>query len=90
MTALATNYRIFDLPWTPDDDESQRLKKTARALLLVFAALGIAIPLIPMTERPPPPPLPATAPAPRRSASCAPAPTCSQSSRAGAAPSGTG
>jgi protein TonB len=59
MTALATNYRIFDLPWTPDDDESQRLKKTARALLLVFAALGIAIPLIPMTERPPPPPLPA-------------------------------
>jgi len=59
MTALATNYRIFDLPWTPDDDESQRLKKTARALLLVFAALGIVIPLIPMSERPPPPPLPA-------------------------------
>jgi TonB family protein len=59
MTALAANYRIFDLPWTPDDDESQRLKKTARALLLVFAALGIVIPLIPMTERPPPPPLPA-------------------------------
>ncbi len=59
MTALATNYRIFDLPWTPDDDESRRLKKTARALLLVFAALGIVIPLIPMSERPPPPPLPA-------------------------------
>ena len=59
MTAIAANYRIFDLPWTPDDDESQRLKKTARALLLVFAALGIVIPLIPMSERPPPPPLPA-------------------------------
>jgi TonB family protein len=58
MTALAANYRIFDLPWTPDEDESRRLKKTARALLLVFAALGIVIPLIPMSERPPPPALP--------------------------------
>jgi TonB family protein len=58
MTALAYNYRIFDLPWTPDEDEQQRLKKTARALLLVFAALGILIPLIPMSERPPPAALP--------------------------------
>ena len=58
MTALAANYRIFDLPWTPDEDESQRLRKTARAFLLVFAALGIVIPLIPMSEKPPPPALP--------------------------------
>jgi protein TonB len=58
MTALAANYRIFDLPWTPDEDETRRLKKTARTLLLVFAAIGIVIPLIPMSERPPPPPLP--------------------------------
>jgi TonB family protein len=59
VTALAANYRIFDLPWTPDEDEQQRLKKTARTLLLVFAALGILIPLIPMSERPPPLALPA-------------------------------
>lgn len=58
MTALAANYRIFDLPWTPDEDEQQRLKKTARTLLLVFAAIGILIPLIPMSERAPPPALP--------------------------------
>jgi protein TonB len=58
MTTLAANYRIFDLPWTPDEDEQQRLKKTARTLLLVFAAIGILIPLIPMSERPPPPALP--------------------------------
>ena len=58
MTALAANYRIFDLPWTPDEDETRRLKKTARTLLLVFAAIGILVPLIPMSERPPPPPLP--------------------------------
>jgi protein TonB len=59
VTALAANYRIFDLPWTPDEDEEQRLKKTARTLLLLFAAIGIVIPLIPMSERPPPPALPA-------------------------------
>ena len=58
MTALAANYRIFDLPWTPDEDEQQRLRKTARIALLVFAALGILIPLLPMSERPPPPALP--------------------------------
>ena len=58
MTALAANYRIFDLPWTPDEDEQQRLRKTARTLLLLFAAIGIVIPLIPMSERPPPPALP--------------------------------
>jgi hypothetical protein len=49
VTALAANYRIFDLPWTPDEDEEQRLKKTARTLLLVFAAIGTVIPLIPMS-----------------------------------------
>ncbi len=58
MSTLAANYRIFDLPWTPDDDEQQRLKKTARFALILFAALGILIPLIPMNERPPPPALP--------------------------------
>jgi TonB family protein len=58
MTALAANYRIFDLPWTPDADEERRLKKTARTALLAFAALGILIPLIPVSERPKPAPLP--------------------------------
>jgi len=58
MSALAVNYRIFDLPWTPDEDEQQRLKKTARFALILFASLGIIIPLIPMSARPPPPALP--------------------------------
>lgn len=58
MSTLAANYRIFDLPWTPDEDEQQRLKKTARFALILFASLGILIPLIPMSARPPPPALP--------------------------------
>ena len=59
MSAIAANYRIFDLPWTPDEDEQKRLRRTARSLLIAFAAIGILIPLIPMSERPPPPALPA-------------------------------
>ena len=58
MTTLAANYRIFDLPWTPDDDEQRRFRKTAVIALLVFAALGIIVPLLPVSERPPPPALP--------------------------------
>jgi protein TonB len=58
MSTLAANYRIFDRPWTPDEDEKARLKKTARFALILFASLGILIPLIPMSARPPPPALP--------------------------------
>ena len=58
MNALAANYRIFDLPWTPDDDEQRRLRKTAQIALLIFAALGILVPLLPVSERPPPAALP--------------------------------
>jgi len=54
MTAIAANYRIFDLPWTPDEDEQQRLRRTARIALIVFAAFGILVPLLPVPERAPP------------------------------------
>ena len=58
MTALAANFRIFDLPWTPDEEEQQRLRKTASIAFLIFATLGILIPLLPVSERPPPAALP--------------------------------
>ncbi len=58
MTALATNYRIFDLPWTPDEDEQRRFRKTARTALIAFVVIGVVLPLLPVSERPPPPALP--------------------------------
>jgi TonB family protein len=58
MTTLAANFRIFDLPWTPEEGEQKRLRKTASIALLVFATLGIVIPLLPESERPPPAALP--------------------------------
>jgi len=58
MNSLAANYRIFELPWTPDEDEQRRFRKTAKIALLVFATIGIVVPLLPVSERPPPPPLP--------------------------------
>jgi periplasmic protein TonB len=58
MTTLAANYRIFELPWTPDEDEQRRFRKTARTALIIFAVLGIVLPLLPVSEKLPPPPLP--------------------------------
>ena len=58
MTALATNYRTFDLPWTPDDDEQRRFRRVVITACIVFLAAGIIIPLLPVAERPPPAQLP--------------------------------
>jgi len=58
MTALATNYRTFDLPWTPDDDEQRRFRRVVITAFAVFLIAGIVIPLLPVSERPPPAQLP--------------------------------
>ncbi len=58
MNSLASNYRIFELPWTEDEDEIRRLRKTARIALIIFAVIGAIIPFLPVSERPPPAQLP--------------------------------
>src|SRR5262245_15763975 len=59
MSTLVANYRIFDLPWTPEEDEQRRLRKTATIALAAFVAVGAIIPFLPVSERPVPPELPA-------------------------------
>ncbi len=58
MTALASNYRVFELPWTPSEEEERRFKRLLVVVLGLFLLFAIAIPLLPTSERPVAPPLP--------------------------------
>jgi protein TonB len=51
-------YRVYELPWTPSEEEQRRLRRVLGAVLGVFIAFGVIIPLLP--ERPH---VPAMAPA---------------------------
>jgi TonB family protein len=58
MSALATNYRVFDLPWTASEEEEARFRRLLGIALLVFLIGAIAIPWLPTAERPEPRALP--------------------------------
>ena len=49
MSAVAL-YRDFELPWTPSEDEQRRMRRILGAVLGLFFAFGVIIPLLP--ERP--------------------------------------
>jgi protein TonB len=49
MSAVAL-YRDFELPWTPSEDEQRRMRRILGAVLGLFIAFGVIIPLLP--ERP--------------------------------------
>ena len=49
----ATYYRIYDLPWTPSDDEQRRVRRVLGAVLGLFIGFGIVIPLMPDKPRTP-------------------------------------
>jgi TonB family protein len=49
MSAVAL-YRVYDLPWTPSEDEERRFRRVLGAVLGLFIAFGVIIPLLP--ERP--------------------------------------
>ena len=46
MSAVAL-YRDFELPWTPSEDEQRRLRRILGAVLGLFIAFGVIIPLLP-------------------------------------------
>ena len=49
----ATYYRVYDLPWTPSDDEQRRVRRVLGAVLGLFIGFGIVIPLLPEKPRAP-------------------------------------
>jgi TonB family protein len=49
----ATYYRVYDLPWTPSDDEQRRVRRVLGAVLGLFLGFGIVIPLLPDKPRTP-------------------------------------
>ena len=58
MTALATNYRIFELPWTPNDSEERHFKRLLGIGLLIWLIVVIGTQLLPAPEHPVARPLP--------------------------------
>ena len=58
MTAIAANYRIFELPWTPTPEEEQRFRRLLKMVLGLFLIVGLLVPLLPEPPRPPAPALP--------------------------------
>ncbi len=58
MTAIAANYRIFDLPWPPTPEEERRFRRMLRIALGVFVIAGLILPMLPEPAKPPAPALP--------------------------------
>ena len=58
MTAIAANYRIFDLPWPPTPAEERNFRRMLRIGLGVFIIAGLILPMLPQPARPPAPALP--------------------------------
>ena len=52
MTVLASNYRIFELPWTPNDAEERHFKRLMTVGILLWLIIVIGTQLLPGPERP--------------------------------------
>jgi protein TonB len=58
MTALASNYRIFELPWSANQDQERRFRRMLAIAIGVWLLVAIVTQLLPTPERPVAPPLP--------------------------------
>jgi protein TonB len=56
MSAVAL-YRDYELPWTPSEEEQRRLRRVLGAVLGLFIAFGVIIPLLPEREKSAAPPV---------------------------------
>jgi len=50
---LAPYYRLYELPWSPTEEIERRFRKVLRNILILFAALALLIPLLPMPQKAP-------------------------------------
>ena len=55
---MAANYRVFDLPWTPSEEEEKRYRRMLKIVLGLFVVVGLIMPLLPEPAKPPAPALP--------------------------------
>jgi protein TonB len=46
-----TLYRTFELPWTASGEFEQRFRRILRVVLVIYAVLGILVPLLPVVEK---------------------------------------
>jgi TonB family protein len=53
---MAVAFRIYDLPWTPSEEEERRFRRIVGAVLGLFIGFGIVIPLLPERPKPLTPP----------------------------------
>jgi periplasmic protein TonB len=58
MTALASNYRLFELPWSANQDQERRFKRMLAIAIGIWLLIAIVTQLLPTPERPVAPPLP--------------------------------
>ena len=58
MTVLAANYRIFELPWTPNDAEERHFKRLLTIGIVIWLLVVFGSELLPSPERPVAQPLP--------------------------------
>jgi len=52
MSSVAANYRSFRLPWTPSEAEERSFRRIMGAVIGLFIAFGIIIPLLPTPPKP--------------------------------------
>jgi len=48
---LAPFYRLYELPWSPTEEIEARFRKIMWAVILVFAVVSVAIPLMPLPDK---------------------------------------
>jgi TonB family protein len=57
MTALATNYRIYELPWTANEDQERRFRRLLAIALGIWLLIALVTQLLPAPEKMVPQPL---------------------------------